>query len=142
MGTVRRRAARTSATLVRSKEHMRKRDAVFTVPLCSMSSAAWHRDLATEPDKRRLQLKEAADKGVCAGEWSTLNRAEGDALGLATRRAGPGAYHGVGDRISHAASTEFSHRGVERCLRLPEVKRRHAAAVTSTHKPDTGAGAG
>jgi hypothetical protein len=34
-----------------------------------------NRDLATEPDKRRVQLKELADRRG-RGEWNTLNRAE------------------------------------------------------------------
>jgi hypothetical protein len=53
-----------------------------------------HLDLATEPDKLRLQLKESADRSVCAGEWSTLNR-HGSIGGRDTLGSG----HGVGDVV-------------------------------------------
>jgi hypothetical protein len=54
-----------------------------------------HRDLATEPDKRRVQLKELADRaGRGRGEWNTLNRAESTWIGrrkgqACQRRPGP-----------------------------------------------------
>jgi hypothetical protein len=89
-----------------------------------------NRDLATEPDKRRVQLKELADRRG-RGEWNTLNRAESTCI---DRRKGH-ACHGVAaweaaielptSAFPHTDRPKFPHRGV--------LVKRRARATTVHH---------